>query len=111
MSAEEHREYKKRTHQKRVAEMQDELQEKYEWLAYRYDPACGRHCNECVQRPISNRASDKLSTGYGHDADGEPKPIPNEHKCEYHEATKEHRNAVRLNQVRLNGQAPPPRPP
>ena len=77
--------------------MQDGLVLKFPWLGC--DPARGRHCSVCVLQPRGLRANDKLSIGYGNDAEGNPCPVPSEQKCTAHELKMEHRNAVRNSEV------------
>ena len=97
MDKEDRKDYKAEQYRIRQLKAQDLLVVKFPWLAC--DPARGRHCSGCVLQPVGLRANDKLSTGYGNDGEGNPLPVPSEQKCAAHEEKKEHRLAIRNNQV------------
>ena len=77
----------------------------HDWLAC--DQARGRHCKECVQQPVCYQPGDTLSSGYGLDGDGQPKPVPALHKLETHQKLSAHKDCVRRNAVCRTPFTPP----
>lgn len=80
--------YKAEKYRERQAKVQEELSTKFPWLACATQHAA-RHCSECVRQPSLSGCAckrQKLSIGYGNDADGQPLPVPIEQKCAEHEA-------------------------
>ena len=98
MSPDDRKKYKHDLYLKNQAKQQALFLKDYYWLAC--DDAKGLHCAECLKQPVGLRAGDKLSTGYGMDADAAPHPVPSELKLTEHKAFAAHKANVRRNKAR-----------